>query len=114
MTQKKPRSARGVASAVLDAHSSEQLAGLFRALADPTRLRIVSAVFDDEQCVHDLASVLELEQSAVSHQLRMLRDLRIVRRRKEGRHVYYSLDDSHVRDLFAFALEHIRHQEGSR
>ena len=93
----------------MNTETSERLAETFRALADPTRIRLVNAIFAGEQCVHDLSIMLGLEQSTVSHQLRLLRDRGLVRRRKEGRHAYYLLDDSHVKDLFAFALEHARH-----
>jgi len=89
--------------------TSERLAATFSALADPTRIRLVNAIFVGEQCVHDLSQMLGLEQSTVSHQLRLLRDRGLVRRRKDGRHAYYVLDDSHVKDLFAFAVEHARH-----
>ncbi len=94
---------------VMNTESSEHLAATFSALADPTRIRLVHAIFAGEQCVHDLSVMLGLEQSTVSHQLRLLRDRGLVRRRKEGRHAYYLLDDSHVKDLFAFAVEHARH-----
>ena len=80
-----------------------------RTLDDPTRIRLVSAIFAGEQCVHDLATMLGLEQSTVSHQLRLLRDRGLVRRRKDGRHAYYVLDDSHVKELFTFAGEPARH-----
>jgi ArsR family transcriptional regulator len=88
---------------------AEQLAQIFRALADPTRVRIVSVLAEVELCVGDLAAVLGMSVSAVSHQLRLLRELRVVRKRREGKHVYYALDDEHVEDLFARGLEHVRH-----
>lgn len=88
-----------------------QLADIFRALSDPTRVRIVSLLAGAELCVCDLSAALEMSQSAVSHQLRTLRDLRLVRWRRDGRQVFYTLDDEHVADLFARALEHIRHNE---
>jgi DNA-binding transcriptional ArsR family regulator len=86
-----------------------QMADTFKALADPTRLRIISALFHTELCVGDLASCLEMSVSAVSHQLRLLRDLRVVRHRREGKHVYYALDDDHIRELFRQGLDHARH-----
>jgi DNA-binding transcriptional ArsR family regulator len=85
------------------------LAELFKTLADPSRVRIISALMDTELCVHDLAAALDMSQSAVSHQLRSLREMRLVRYRKEGRHVYYQLDDEHIRDLFRRGLEHVEH-----
>ncbi len=85
------------------------IARTFKALADPTRVRLVGALLDGEHCVHDLCVQVELEQSAVSHQLRVLRDQQLVRSRKDGRHVYYSLDDAHIRELLEIALAHVRH-----
>ena len=75
------------------------LADTFRALGDPTRVRILDVLSHGELCVCDLAAVLSLSQSAVSHQLRLLRGLRLVRARREGRMVFYALDDRHVIDL---------------
>lgn len=96
--------------ALLDGLSATHLAAIFKALADPTRLRIVSVLAQTELCVCDLAATLGMTQSAVSHQLRLMRDLRLVKGRKEGRMVYYELDDEHIRDLFERGLEHIEHQ----
>ncbi len=89
--------------------SCELIAELFKALSDPTRVRIIAHLVSTEACVHDLASALDLTQSAVSHQLRLLRNLQVVRSRREGRHVYYRLDDAHVRDLYVLAREHLEH-----
>lgn len=91
----------------------ERLAGLFKALGDPTRLRLVSALSGPARCVHELVEGLGMTQSAVSHQLRVLRDLGIVRARREGRHMYYQLDDAHVRALYDTALAHIQHADPS-
>ncbi|HPH96990.1 MAG TPA: metalloregulator ArsR/SmtB family transcription factor [Anaerolineaceae bacterium] len=96
---------------LLDGFTATRLADTFQALADPTRLRLISALLETELCVCDLAAVLGMTQSAVSHQLRLLRSLHIVRHRKEGRIVYYTLDDAHVRDLLQRGLEHISHTE---
>jgi ArsR family transcriptional regulator len=87
-----------------------RLAGIFRALSDPTRLRIVSLLADTELCVGDLAAALDMSQSAVSHQLRTLRDMRLVRRRREGRQIFYTLDDEHVADLYHRGLDHVAHE----
>ncbi len=92
---------------MIDSLTASSLARTFQALADPTRLRLISALNQTELCVCDLAAVLGLSQSAVSHQLRSLRDLRLVKNRKVGRTVYYSLQDEHIRDLFERGLEHI-------
>jgi len=86
----------------------ERLSLLYRALADPTRLRIVLALATGEMCVCDLAALLTVSESAVSHQLRHLRDLALVRNRREGQVLYYALDDRHVSDLLAIGLEHLR------
>jgi ArsR family transcriptional regulator len=87
-----------------------QLASTFQALSDPTRVRMVSALMPGELCVADLASLLGMTPSAISHQLRILRSLHIVRARKEGRVVYYTLEDDHIRDLFNRGLEHIHYK----
>jgi DNA-binding transcriptional ArsR family regulator len=86
-----------------------RLAETFKALSDPSRVRIVSLLAQAELCVGDLAAALDMSQSAVSHQLRTLRDLHLVRWRREGRQVYYALDDDHVTDLFQRGLEHVTH-----
>ncbi len=96
-------------SGLIDAPQAGRLAQIFAALADPTRLQLISALNQRELCVCDLAAVLGMSQSAVSHQLRLLRALGLVRNRKEGRVVYYALDDEHIRDLFERGLEHITH-----
>jgi DNA-binding transcriptional ArsR family regulator len=87
-----------------------RLAETFKALSDPTRVRIVSLLGEAELCVCDLAAALGMSQSAVSHQLRTLRDLRLVRWRREGRQIFYTLDDEHVADLFRRGLDHVAHE----
>ncbi|MCL4507812.1 MAG: metalloregulator ArsR/SmtB family transcription factor [Chloroflexi bacterium] len=86
---------------------ARDLADLFRALGDPTRVRILSALADAEVCVNDLTAALEMRQSAVSHQLAYLREVRLVSFRREGKHAYYRLDDDHVRGLFVQGLDHV-------
>ena len=86
-----------------------RLAELFSALADPSRVRILSAIQDEEMSVGDIAGEVGISESAVSHHLRGLRMMRLVRARKDGREVFYALDDEHVSDLFRRGLEHIRH-----
>ncbi|MEF2144268.1 MAG: metalloregulator ArsR/SmtB family transcription factor [Desulfovibrionaceae bacterium] len=86
-----------------------ELAALFKVLGDPTRVRILRALFVGELCVCDLAALLGMTSSAVSHQLRLLRAAKLVRYRKEGKVVFYSLDDDHVRGLVAEGLDHVRH-----
>lgn len=85
----------------------EALAETFRILGDPTRLRIVDALAESELCVCDIAERVGMSESAVSHQLRLMRAQRIVRGRREGRCVYYTLDDQHILDLFQQGLRHV-------
>ena len=87
------------------------LAETFRALGDPTRVKILLALSEEELCVCDLASLLGTTKSAVSHQLRILRNMRLVKYRKDGRMVYYSLDDQHIENLFAEGLRHVEEGE---
>lgn len=94
---------------LIDGLTATKLARVFKALSDPTRVRIISALSHNELCVHELAACLGMSQSAISHQLRTLREMRLVRFRKEGRHVYYALDDEHIHDLFHQGLEHVEH-----
>jgi ArsR family transcriptional regulator, lead/cadmium/zinc/bismuth-responsive transcriptional repressor len=88
------------------------LTEIFRVLGDPTRVRILDALSRGEVCVRDLARQLSATESAVSHQLRLLRHTRVVRARREGRQIYYALDDKHVLALFRQGLRHV--QEGGR
>lgn len=86
----------------------DALAEVFQILSSPSRLRIVEALATRELCVCDLAEAVQVSPSAVSHHLRLLRRLRLVRYRKEGRMAYYRLDDDHVTTLFETGLEHVR------
>ena len=97
---------------IVDDETAAGLAETFQALADPSRVRLISALMDGELSVSSLTEVSGMTQSAVSHQLRLLRNLHLVKFRKEGRGVFYSLDDNHIRDLFQRGLEHYRHQHG--
>jgi DNA-binding transcriptional ArsR family regulator len=90
----------------------EGLTEIFRVLGDPTRVRILDALSRAELCVGDLAARLGVTESAVSHQLRLLRNTRVVRARREGRMIFYALDDKHVLSLFRQGLRHV--QEGGR
>jgi DNA-binding transcriptional ArsR family regulator len=103
----------GAVVAVQDAQATDEelegLAEIFQVLASPTRLRIVEALAEvPELCVSDLSTVVGVSESAVSHQLRVLRQLRMVRHRRDGRMVYYRLEDDHVADLFRLGLDHVR------
>jgi DNA-binding transcriptional ArsR family regulator len=101
--------ARAVMEHLLDAPTALTVAELFKALADPTRIRIISVLAHTELCVGDLCLALAMSQPAVSYQLRILRTLRIVRARKEGKHVFYTLDDDHVYQLYHQGLDHVQH-----
>ena len=87
------------------------LADFFKVLGDSTRVRILMALDTSELCVCDIAQVLSMTKSAVSHQLRALRQARLVRYRKEGKNVFYSLDDEHVRAVMEMALVHLQHED---
>jgi DNA-binding transcriptional ArsR family regulator len=89
----------------------QDLAETFRVLSDPGRVRLISALLGaGELCVCDLAAVTGLSQTACSHNLRLLRSHRLVRYRKQGRNVYYSLDDAHIRLLLDVGLQHVSHE----
>lgn len=96
-------------TSLIDRETSSEMADWFKAFSDPTRLRIIDALLQKELCVHDLTVLLDMGQSAISHQLRSLRNMRIVKRRKEGKTVYYSLDDTHIEQIFLQTLQHIKH-----
>jgi len=85
------------------------LAELFKVFGDTTRVKILFALFTAEMCVCDITALLGLTQSAVSHQLRVLKQARLVKSRREGKMVYYSLDDEHVKQIFDQGLAHISH-----
>lgn len=92
---------------MLPLEKAQQMAEFFGTLADPTRLRLLSVLATKELCVCDLATLLKMSESAVSHQLRVLRGQRLVNYRKEGRNVHYSLADSHVINLYREVAEHL-------
>jgi DNA-binding transcriptional ArsR family regulator len=96
----------------LDDRSATDLAETFRLLGDVTRVRMLDALSRSELCVSDLAGRLRLSESAVSHQLRLLRGMRLVRPRRAGRMVFYTLDDQHIVGLFAQGLEHVQERGG--
>ena len=83
------------------------LADLFKVFADSTRIRILFVLFESEVCVCDLAKVLNMTQSAVSHQLRMLKQMKLVKNRRDGKTVYYSLADGHIQSIISQGMEHI-------
>lgn len=83
------------------------LAELFKVFGDTTRIRILWALTEEEMCVCDIATLLDMSQSAISHQLRVLKTNRLVKNRREGKVVYYSLDDAHIRNIFEQGFRHI-------
>ena len=93
----------------IDEHTSSHLAELFSSLSDPTRVRIIDLLLDCELSVGSIAEQLGMTESAVSHQLRGLRLQRIVHARKQGRQVFYCLDDEHIAKLFRLGLKHMEH-----
>ncbi len=84
-----------------------KLAATFKVLGDPTRTKVISALLQEELCVCDLASLIGLSQSAISHQLRVLRNTNLVKYRKDGRIAYYSLDDDHISSILTAGLKHV-------
>lgn len=98
---------RQVKLEILPTAEAQRMAEFFGVLADPNRLRLLSALASQELCVCDLAAGLKMGESAVSHQLRILRVMRLVKYRKDGRNVYYSLADRHVINLYREVAEHL-------
>ena len=94
---------------MLDNEKVQQLSSIFKALGNPTRFKILYCLKEEEMCVCDISAILDMSQSAISHQLRVLRNLRLVKHRKEGKMVYYSLDDDHILKILVAGLEHINH-----
>ncbi len=96
-------------SVPIEEHIASHLADLFRTLSDPTRVRIISVLLDYELSMGVIAQQIGMSESAVSHQLHDLRLQRVVKTRKDGRQVFYCLDDEHIADLFRKGLEHMEH-----
>ena len=96
---------------VLDRQPAEDslydLAELFKVFGDSTRIRILYALFESELCVGDIAQILTLSQSSVSHQLRILKDAKLVKFRREGKIIFYALDDDHVRTILSMGMDHV-------
>lgn len=88
-----------------------ELADFFKVMGDPTRLRILWALDQQELCVCELAELLDMTVSAISHQLQSLRGAKLVKSRRQGKHIFYSLDDEHVRAVFETAAEHVAHRK---
>lgn len=98
-----------VSPQTLTEKEATQVAEFFSALGDASRVRIIAALTAGEMHVGALAEIVGISESAISHHMRHLRQMRLVRTRKEGRYVFYALDDEHVGDMFRYGLEHIRH-----
>lgn len=98
---------RSARKAILQEESIWGLTETFKVLSDPTRLKIVLALLKEELCVFDIAELIGITESAISHQMRMLKTLRLVKQRKEGKMVFYSLEDEHIEDLIRVATRHI-------
>ena len=96
---------------VLDALPDEEIlydvAELFKVFGDSTRIKIICVLFESEMCVYDLAATLEMTQSAISHQLRILKNANLVKFRRDGKMIYYSLDDEHVQQIFDAGYKHV-------
>ena len=95
---------------MLDAEIIESLSKLFKVFGDPTRIKILWALNVHELCVLDICDVLGMTKSAVSHQLGTLKEARLVKARREGKEVYYSLDDEHVKEIFETGIVHVSHR----
>ncbi|MBQ9148175.1 MAG: helix-turn-helix transcriptional regulator [Oscillospiraceae bacterium] len=85
----------------------EQIANLFKGFCDPTRVHILSLLVEQELCVTDIAEAVELSQSAISHQLRLLKQMHLIKYRREGKNILYSLADDHVKTILQMGLEHV-------
>lgn len=99
-----------VKSKMLDNEFITEISTFFQILGDNTRVKILFALDHNEMCVCDIANVLNMTKSSISHQLSYLKDLNIVKSRKSGKEVYYSLDDEHVKEVFEVAISHIEHK----
>lgn len=96
---------------ILESQPSEEylydLAELFKVFGDSARIKILYALFQGELCVGDIATILNMSQSSVSHQLRILKDSKLVRYRREGKMIFYALDDDHVRTILSMGMDHV-------
>ena len=108
-----PRRVESVAASLLDVDEAVDLAEMFRLLGDPTRVRILFALLEaGELCVCDVAAVVETTETKVSQAMRLLRNAGVVRNRRDGRNIYYRLDDAHIRMLLDLSREHVAHGRG--
>ena len=93
----------------MNKQKQERIAELFKGFADVTRIQILMLLLDGEMCVNDIAQAVELTQSAISHQLRLLKQMHLIKYRREGKNILYSLADDHVLTIIQMGLEHISH-----
>ena len=94
----------------MDENCLNELAELFKLFGDATRLKILFVLLGTELCVYDIADKLSMTQSAISHQLRVLKQSRLVKSRRDGKSVYYSLDDDHVSAILSISLDHVEEE----
>ncbi len=104
-----PERINRVRACMIEDEDAMLLSEVFKVLGDQTRLKIIFALSCCEMCVCDIAETINMTQSAVSHQLRLMRNMKLVKYRKEGKSVYYSLDDDHILQLFNQGMEHVKH-----
>jgi DNA-binding transcriptional ArsR family regulator len=102
--------ARDLVKRVPDQASVDSISETFRALSEPTRVKILYLLASEEMCVHDLTTLIESSQSSISHHLKILKLNNLVSARREGKAVYYSLTDQHVSGLFSQCLDHVEHE----
>ena len=103
---------RSLRQILLPEEQIADMAAMFKMMADPTRLRIINTLLVSELCVRDMAELMQMSQSAVSHQLAALRNSRLIKFRREGKQIFYSLDDEHVRSILNMGMEHIMEGAG--
>jgi ArsR family transcriptional regulator len=92
----------------------KEIGDFFKVLGEPTRIKIVNALFTSEMCVCDLAAVMQMNQPAISHQLKILKQAGLVKYRKDGKVIYYSLNDNHVKHIYEQGMDHIKERKGER
>ncbi len=97
-----------VTERLLPREDLEHMVQTFKIFGDPSRLRIVNALIEEELCVHEIAELMKMTQPAVSHQLRQLKQAHVVQSRREGKHIFYSLLDAHVIEIFKICYDHIK------
>ena len=93
--------------ALPEKNTMDAIAGLFKGFADPTRVHILCLLVEQERCVGDIAEAVQISQSAISHQLRLLKQMHLIKFRRDGKNILYSLADDHVRTILQMGLEHV-------